>query len=166
MQNDQLAILQIVDRLPESERNLLPEIVPTVESLMKRALDLARTLAHMEDEVDTGSIDSLDKRIASAEANSGEHEGDRRLDLMRRQRKTLSDLIGRRQKVEAQFESCVLAIQNMRFDLLRLRSAGVAAVLDDLTMVTQQAKALNADVNAAIDAVGEIRTVLGKETPR
>ena len=68
--------------------------------------------------------------------------------------------------MEAQFESCVLAIQNMRFDLLRLRSAGVAAVLDDLTMVTQQAKALNADVNAAIDAVGEIRTVLGKETPR
>ncbi len=72
----------------------------------------------------------------------------------------------RRQKVEAQFESCVLAIQNMRFDLLRLRSAGVAAVLDDLTMVTQQAKALNVDINAAIDAAGEIREALAKGTPR
>ena len=64
--------------------------------------------------------------------------------------------------METQFDSCVLAIQNMRFDLLRLRSAGVAAVLDDLTMVTQQAKALNIDINAAIEAAGEIKEVLSR----
>jgi len=33
-------------------------------------------------------------------------------------------------------------------------------VLDNLTMVTQQAKALNVDINAAIDAAGEIREAL------
>ena len=86
--------------------------------------------------------------------------------MMRRQRQTLLDLIERRTKVEAQFESCALAIQNVRFDLLRLRSAGVGAVLDNLTMVTQQAKALAIDVNAAIDAAGEIREAIGRSTPR
>ena len=70
----------------------------------------------------------------------------------------------RRGHVETQFESCVLAVQNVRFDLLRLRSAGVAAVLDDLTSATQQARALSVDVEAAISAAGEIRAALGKNT--
>jgi hypothetical protein len=74
----------------------------------------------------------------------------------------LGDLVERRSRVEAQFESCVLAVQNVRFDLLRLRSAGVAAVLGDLTSATQQARALQIDVEAAIDAAGEIKQALGK----
>src|SRR2546425_7700310 len=56
-------------------------------------------------------------------------------------------------------------MQNVRFDLLRLRSAGVAAVLDDLTQATQQARALSRDVDHAIAAAGEIREALG-ERPR
>ena len=43
--------------------------------------------------------------------------------------------------------------------------AGVAAVLEDLTSATQQARALSLDVEAAISAAGEIRQVLGKESP-
>ena len=65
--------------------------------------------------------------------------------------------------MQAQFESCVLAIQNVRFDLLRLRSAGMAEVLGDLTSATQQARALKIDVEAAIDATGEIKQALGKD---
>ena len=57
-------------------------------------------------------------------------------------------------------ESCVLAVQNVRFDLLRLRSAGVAAVLGDLTNATQQARALSRDVDNVIAAAGEIREVM------
>jgi hypothetical protein len=116
----------------------------------------------MEGEVDTSALERLDNRISNAEkGNEGGKEDERRLDLMRRQRKTLAELIGRRDKVETRFESCVLAIQNMRFDLLRLRSAGVDAVLGDLTQVTQQAKALNVDINAAIDAASEIKELMG-----
>jgi serine/threonine-protein kinase len=74
----------------------------------------------------------------------------------------LADLMQRRQQIEAQFESCGLAIQNVRFDLLRLRSAGVEAALSDLTSATRQARALSADVEAAIGAAGEIRQALGK----
>jgi len=53
----------------------------------------------------------------------------------------------------------------MRFDLLRLKSAGVDAVLGDLTMATQQARALSRDVDHAIEAAAEIRQVLGGSPP-
>ena len=55
----------------------------------------------------------------------------------------------------------MLAVQNVRFDLLRLRSAGVTAVLDDLTSATQAARVLSDDVEAAIGAAGEIREAAG-----
>ncbi len=157
--------MQMVERLPESEKKMLPEIIPTVDSLMNRAVELGRTLNQMEGDVDQAALDKLDRRIEDLDAQGPGPERERRLDLMRRQRETLSDLWERRAKVDAQFESCALAIQNMRFDLLRLRSAGVGAVLDNLTMVTQQAKALSIDVNAAIDAAGEIKEALGRSTP-
>jgi hypothetical protein len=166
LQTDRQTIIQMVERLPDSERQLLPEIGPTVEALMNRAVELGRTLKQMEGEVDQSALDKLDGRLKELESQGPGPERERRLYLMRRQRKTLLDLIERRTKVEAQFESCALAIQNVRFDLLRLRSAGVSAVLDNLTMVTQQAKALAIDVNAAIDAAGEIREAIGRSTPR
>jgi serine/threonine-protein kinase len=83
------------------------------------------------------------------------------VDLLRRQRDMLQELVARRKALLEQFESCVLAVQNIRFDLLRLRSAGVSTVLDDLTSATQAARALSIDVEAAIEAAGEIRKELG-----
>jgi serine/threonine-protein kinase len=58
-------------------------------------------------------------------------------------------------------ESCVLALQNMRFDLLRLRSADAASALGDLTAATQKARALSRDVDNLIAAAGEIRDAIG-----
>ncbi len=160
-QNDKRAILQIVERLSKQERDMIPDIAPTVDSLLNRATDLAKTLSHMEGEVDSDAVASLDQRISAAEEDGESGKEDkRRLDLLRRQRETLCELVERRGKVETQFESCLLAIQNMRFDLLRLRSAGTDAVLGDLTQVTQQAKALNVDINAAIEAAGEIKEIM------
>jgi eukaryotic-like serine/threonine-protein kinase len=161
MRSDRAAIAKIVERLAPAERNLLPDVQPTVEALLARAEELGRTLSQMEGSVDEHSLTRLDERIRALDGHA-DADTDRRLDLLRRQRAMLADLMQRRTQVEAQFESCVLAIQNMRFDLLRLRSAGVGAALSDLTSATQQARALSEDVQAAISAAGEIRQALGK----
>ena len=161
MRGDRAAIAKIVERLAPAERNLLPDVQPTVEALLARAEELGRTLSQMEGTVDEHSVARLDERIQALDGHA-DADTDRRLDLLRRQRAMLADLMQRRTQVEAQFESCVLAIQNMRFDLLRLRSAGVGAALSDLTSATQQARALSEDVQAAISAAGEIRQALGK----
>jgi serine/threonine-protein kinase len=162
MRKDHSAIVRLVERLPEAERQMLPDVEQTVNALMERAIELARTLNHMEGSVDSSALADLDVRIQSIESEEASAERERRLDLLRKQRDTLAQLTGRKEKVEAQFESCVLAIQNVRFDLLRLRSAGVDQVLSDLTSATQQARALKIDVEAAIDAAAEIREALGK----
>ena len=165
MRKDREAIVQTVQNLPESERAMLPDVVQTVDALMERAVELGRTLNQMEGSVDTGAVEESEHRIAALEQEAASPEKDRRLDLLRRQRDSLAELVQRRDGIETQFESCGLAVQNMRFDLLRLRSAGVDAVLNDITSATQQARALRIDVEAAIGAAAEIREALGR-SPR
>jgi len=158
--NDREAILKIMERVPSSERKLLPDVVVTVDALLKRAEELARMLYGMSADVDDGALARIEARIEAVKHHEEGTERERQLSLLERQRQALSDLLTRRRRVEEQIESCVLAMQNVRFDLLRLRSAGVAAVLSDLTNATQQARALSRDVDHVIAAAGEIRDVL------
>jgi serine/threonine-protein kinase len=157
---DRVAILKLVAKLPASEREMLPEVQQTADALYARATDLARTLHAMDSNLDSEGLEQIDERIAGLAREPDDPERARRLGLLKRQRQTIADLRGRRGQVASHLESCILAMQNVRFDLLRLRSAGVAAVLGDLTQATQQAKALTRDVDNAIAAAGEIREVL------
>ena len=157
---DRVAIFKLLARLPASERKMLPEIQQTAEALYDRATDLARTVHAMDSNLDSESLAQIDERIAALRREPDDPERARRLGLLERQRQTIADLRGRRSQVASHLESCVLAMQNVRFDLLRLRSAGVAAVLGDLTQATQKAKALSRDVDNVIAAAGEIREVM------
>jgi serine/threonine-protein kinase len=161
--SDRKAILRIVDRLPKSERKLLPDVVATADSLLNRAEELARTLHAMSGTVDRGALARLEEKIQATRHQGDGTERDRQVGLLERQRHALTDLLTRRQLVADQLESCVLAMQNVRFDLLRLRSAGVAVALDDLTRATQQARALARDVDHVIAAAGEIKQLLGEQ---
>ncbi len=157
---DRQAILKLMSKLPASERKMLPEVQQTVDALYSRATDLAKTLHAMDSNLDTDGLAAIDERIAGLSREPDDPERARRLSLLERQRQTISDLRGRRSQVAGHLESCVLAMQNVRFDLLRLRSAGVAAVLGDLTQATQQARSLSRDVDNVIAAAGEIREVM------
>jgi serine/threonine-protein kinase len=160
VRDDRMAIQKLMDKLPPAERKMLPEVQQTADSLYERAVDLARTLHAMDSNLDTEGLGSIDERIAALGKEPDDPERARRLSLLQRQRQTILDLRGRKTQVGSHLESCVLAMQNVRFDLLRLRSAGVAAVLGDLTQATQQAKALSRDVDNAIAAAGEIREAM------
>jgi hypothetical protein len=106
------------------------------------------------------ALTQLDMRIVEVEHEADGEERDRRLNLLRRQRQTFADLQGRREQVAGQFESCVLTMQNMRLDLIKLRHAGVAETMNEFTQVTQKARALSRDVDNAIAAAGEIRAAV------
>ncbi|HET7599926.1 MAG TPA: protein kinase [Gemmatimonadales bacterium] len=157
---DRQAIYKLLDRLSPSEKQMLPEIAQTADGLYQRATDLARTLHAMDSNMATDDLTQVEARIAAVSREPEDAERARRLALLERQRQTMRDLRERRAQVASHLESCVLALQNVRFDLLRLRSAGVAAVLDDLTHATQQAKALSRDVDNAIAAAGEVREAM------
>src|SRR3989442_1165427 len=125
--HDRKAILKILERVPKSEKKLLPDVVHTVDALLHRAEELARMLHTMSADVDQSALARLDGKIAATKQEREGRERERQLGLLARQRQTLTDFVTRRQLIEDQIESCVLAMQNVRFDLLRLRSAGVAA---------------------------------------
>jgi eukaryotic-like serine/threonine-protein kinase len=160
--SDRKAIFKVVENLPKSERNLLPDVVATADGLLNRAEDLARTLQAMSGGVDVDGVARIDAKLVVVRRQAEGVERDRQVSLLERQRQALNDLVSRRAKVEEQLQSCVIAMQNVRYDLLRLKSAGVDAVLGDLTNATQQARALSRDVDNAIAAAGEIRDVLGQ----
>jgi len=162
---DRAAILATLARMPKAERNMLPEIAPTVDQLLERATNLALTLATLERSLDDESVEKIDARIAAVRAEPESSDRDRRVSLLERQRQTVSELAKRQGLLRSQLESCLLAMQNVRFDLLRLRSAGVAEALGDLTMATQQARALSLDVDAAIGAASEIRQLTRDAPP-
>jgi hypothetical protein len=161
--SDRLAILKLLDRMSAAERQMLPDDVQgTVDGLYQRAAEYAKTLHSMDTNMDLQGVDRIDQRIQALAREPDDEERSRRMALLERQKKTIGDLRGRRDQIASQLESCILAMQNVRFDLLRLRSADAAAALGDLTMATQQARALSRDVDNAILAAGEIREALGK----
>ncbi len=158
---DRAAIVKALDRLDPSERKQLPgEIQETADGLYNKAIDLARTLHSLDSETNADALMRLDERIAALNREPEDAERARRLNLLERQRATYAELLTRRGQVATRLDECVLAMQNMRLDLMRLRSAGIANVLGDLTMATQQARALSRDVDHAISAAAEIREAL------
>jgi len=162
---DRAAILAMLARLSKTERKMLPDVGPTIDQLLERATDLARTLGALDRDIDVDSAEKLESRLAALRVDPQSADRDRRISLLERQHQTVVELSKRREVLASQLESCLLAMQNMRFDLLRLRSAGVAEALGDLTMATQQARALSLDVDAAIGAAHEIRRLTGIDTP-
>ena len=139
-----------------------PDVIDTVDKLLHRAEELARMLATMTGDVDPAAVARIDEKLEASRRQPESPERDRQVNLLERQRQALGDLVTRRRGVLEQLDSCVIAMQNVRFDLLRLKSAGVAAVLSDLTQATQQARSLSRDVDHAIAAAGEIRDLLGE----
>jgi serine/threonine-protein kinase len=160
---DRGAILKLLERMSPAERQMLPEDVQgTVDGLYQRASELAKTLHAMDTNLDVQGLERIEQRIQALEREPDDEERRRRMDLLGRQKQTIGDLRGRREHIASQLESCSLAMQNVRFDLLRLRSADAGSALGDLTQATQQARALSRDVDHAILAASEIREALGR----
>jgi serine/threonine-protein kinase len=158
---DRAAIIALMQRLSPGDRELLPDVMETADALYEKALEMARTLHSMDANLNRDGLKRIEERLSELMHEPESDERNRRVTLLEQQRKAYQDLIGRRGTVADRLESSLLAMQNMRFDLLRLRSAGVGAVVNDLTQATQQARALSRDVDHAIAAASEVREALG-----
>jgi serine/threonine-protein kinase len=157
---DRRAILGIVEGLSKEDRALLPEIAPTVDALVKRTASLAQMLHRLDIDASAEMIARLEMRIADVEREpESAVDRERRLALLRRQRDTMRDLAERRAKVAGQLDSAVLTLQNLRLDLVRLRSSGVGAALEDVTMATREARALSKEIGHVLDAAAEVKAL-------
>jgi serine/threonine protein kinase len=158
---DRMAIIKLVERLTPGERSMLPDdVIQTVDGLYERAGELAKTLHAMDTNLDTREILAIDQRMAAIAKEPDDEEKTRRLGLLESKKRKMLELQSRRDQVARHMDSCILAMQNVRFDLLRLRSADAGNALGDLTNATQQARALSRDVDVAIASAAEVRDAL------
>jgi serine/threonine-protein kinase len=147
-------------RLAPAEREMIPDVGPTVDALAQRVGSLALTLHRLDSDVSGASLPALDQRLAALRTESGPTptaEQERRLALLERQRATIVELTERRVTLAAQLESAGLALQNLRLDLLKLRSSGLGTAMSDVVNATQEARALSRDIGHAVDAVQEVK---------
>ena len=157
---DRIAVEDTLARLAPAEREMIPDVLPTVISLAERVGSLATTLHGLDADVNDGSIASLAQRLASLRIEAGDPptpEQERRIALLERQHATIKELGERRRVLASQLESASLALRNLRLDLLKLRSSGLGSAMSDLTSATQEARAISREIGHAVDAVAEVK---------
>ena len=151
-------IEDLLKRTTPKEREMLPaDLETTVNALVDRVASVAVTLHRLDVDANGTSLGSLDKRIESLKGELETPERERRLSLLERQRSTLHDLMERRTALLSQLESASLALENLKLDLVRFRSAGVSSALEDVTSATREARAVSRDIGHLLDAQDELK---------
>jgi serine/threonine-protein kinase len=151
-------INDLLARMTAKERQMLPaDIDTTVNALVDRVASIGTTLHRLDADANGSMLGSLDERIDALKRDPETSERARRLALLERQRTTLRDLLERRNALLAQIESAGLALENLKLDLVRFRSAGVATALEDVTSATREARAVSRDIGHILDAADEVR---------
>ena len=155
---DRAAILDAVRKMSKTDRRMLPDVVPTVNALVERIASLAPTLHRLDADLQPNSIERLNERIAEVERQAPlTPDGERKLTLLQRQRSSVEDLMKRRDTLLAQLESAGLLLQNLKLDLIKVRSAGVNASMQGVTNATQEARALSTEIGYVLGAADEVR---------
>ena len=151
-------ITDLLAGMTSKERKMLPaDIETTVNALVERVASVGTTLHRLDADANGSTLGSLDERIEALRLDPETPERDRRLALLERQRSTLHDLLERRNALLAQVESAGLALENLKLDLVRFRSAGVSSALEDVTSATREARAVSRDIGHILEAEDEVR---------
>jgi serine/threonine-protein kinase len=154
----QQVVTDILRKMTKPEREMLPaDIEETAKALVDRVASVATTLHRLDAEANGATLGSLDDRIQILRREPESSERERRIALLERQATTLRDLLERRSALLSQLESASLALENLKLDLVRFRSAGVTSALEDVTSATREARAVSRDIGHMLDAADEIK---------
>ncbi len=160
---DRGEILRLVMALPASDQNLVDGVIPAAEGLYHRVQALALALVDLDRTSRPDEAERIEKEIATLEAQANpldyaaSEERVRRLARLKRDRRAVADTTRRRSETWGKLESCAVALQGMRVDVLRLRAGGVASVSQHITVLTERARSLADEVDAAVGGVDEAR---------
>ena len=153
-------IVQTMRQLPTVDRELIPDVRPTIDALLEQVLVLGDSLRRLEENVGTASMDEITSRIAAAEGDANRSaEWERKRELLERQRTSIQELQQRQAEIRTRFERASLLLENLRLDVLKLRSSGVQSASEDVAGATQQARALSRDIRHAIEAADEVKSI-------
>jgi serine/threonine-protein kinase len=119
-------------------------------------MDIASAREQLE-----GEISTLEN--AANPLERGSEDRVRRLAYLKRQRRALVDADTRRKSLASKLETCALALQSMRFDLMRLNAS--PQMHQHITGLANQAMSLAESVDEALYVADEMGRIGGRSTP-
>ncbi|QJR38020.1 protein kinase domain-containing protein [Gemmatimonas groenlandica] len=156
--DDRLTIKDVTAKLSDADKSLVPDVEPTADALLERISALASGLERLQRDLPTDALTQLESRVASVQAEPEQApDRERRLTLLTRQLSSLQELVDRRETMQRQLDSASMALRSLRLDIVKLRTMGVGAAINDVTNATQEARALSRDLGHVISAADEMR---------
>src|SRR5690349_5789142 len=153
-------ILRLIETLPKREREQVDEVPATADALYRRIELLAGDLTELDRGFAADDGNKVEREIEQLEAAANPLDGRseeriRRLSVLRRKLISLRDLKKRRESQSARFENCVLALENMRYDVLKLKTGGQS--FQQVTQLAERAMVLAQEVDNAVYVAEEMR---------
>jgi serine/threonine-protein kinase len=152
---------RLLATIPPAERGRIPDVAKTAIDLVNRIEQIAVDLARAGSAFSPDYASKIDQEIAALEADANPLDTSkseariRRLAQLRRDRRAVVDFERKSEARVAQMESCRIALENMRLDLVRLRTGNSS--VQSVTLIAEQAMALARDVDIAVGAAGDVR---------
>jgi serine/threonine protein kinase len=165
--SDRDEILRRLNDMPKSQKEQLGDVSRSAIALADKVQGLA-LLYEESARQDLGSArEQLEGEISTLEnaANPlerGSEDRVRRLAYLKRQRRALADAAQRKEALGGKLETCALALQNMRFDMMRLGAS--PQMHQHITSLANQAMSLADNVDDALFVANEMgRTGAGSK---
>jgi eukaryotic-like serine/threonine-protein kinase len=157
---DRDEILRLLERMPSAERSRIPDVGRSADALAEKVKYLSLALSDIERSAGPGGAAAIEAEISVLEnaANpldtSGSEERVRRLAHLKRQRRAVVEISAKRDAVAAKLDTCVVALQNIKLDLMRL--AAGAQTPQHITSLAMDALNLADSVDSALYVSDEV----------
>jgi serine/threonine protein kinase len=165
--SDRDEIIRRVNALPKGDRERFSDVARSATALADRIAALALSLEDLSRHDVTSSREVLEREITALEGAAnplerGSEDRVRRLAYLKRQRRALVDATKKKEAVAAKLETCSLALQNMRYDLMRLSAS--PQMHQHITSLALQALNLAENVDEAVYVADEMGRVGGRRS--
>ncbi len=166
-ERDRNEILALLERMPSSERQRIPDVGRSASALAERVRNLALALGDIDRSAAAGGSEALEAEISRLESaanpldESGSDERVRRLAFLKRQRRAIAEVSAKRGTIAAKLETCLVALQNIKLDLIRLNAGSQTP--QHITSLAMDALNLADSVDTALYVADEMRTTGTKQ---
>jgi serine/threonine-protein kinase len=123
---DRAEIFRLLERMPGGERSRIPDVGRSADALCEKVKYLAVAMSDLERGMTMSGVDAIETEITRLEGaanpldSAGSEERVRRLAKLKRDRRAVADITGRRDGLAAKLDTCLVALQNIKLDLIRL----------------------------------------------
>jgi serine/threonine-protein kinase len=158
-------ILRWAGTLSKRDKSIAANIPETAHALYDNIVALSANVVTLDREVSPGASAEVEAEISALEAQANpfdaraSEERVRRLAHLKRQRRAVADLENRRERSRERMESCLLALENMRLDVLKLKAG--SQTLQQITQVAERARELASEVDNAMYVADEMAKLKG-----